>query len=135
MRFSRFATAFMVDDPAACRDFFVTHLGATVLVDLGWYVDIGHPSDPSFTIDFVHRDHAAMPDQVRTATTGTVLALVVDDAHDLESRLAAAGVEIIAECRDEPWGQRHFFIATPGPVVEFVQQIPPDQSWLAANGL
>ncbi|RLK55352.1 VOC family protein [Actinokineospora cianjurensis] len=135
MRFSRFAVAFMVDDPAACRDFFVHHLGATVTVDLGWYVDLGHPDDPSFMVDFVQRDHPAMPPQVRVTTAGTVLAFVVDDARALESELLAAGVQVVAGCRDEPWGQRHFFVASPGPVVEFVQQIAPDPVWMATNGL
>ncbi|GLZ43376.1 VOC family protein [Actinokineospora sp. NBRC 105648] len=131
MRFSTFAAAFLVEDVAACRDFFVSHLGCAVAVDLGWYADLTHPSAPSFRLDFVTRGHPSMP--VAGQVGGAVLAFVVEDAAAVEIRLRDAGVEIIAPCRDEPWGQRHFFAASPGPVVEFVQPIEPDPEWISAN--
>ncbi len=136
MRFTRFATAFLVEDVAATRDFFVQHLGCTAVVDLGWYVDLGHGSSPEFVLDFVAHDHPSMPEGLRGRTAaGALLAFVVDDAEALAAELRAAGVPLLAECRDEPWGQRHFFARTPGPVVEFVQPIAPDPEWAAANGL
>ncbi|SDC60730.1 VOC family protein [Actinokineospora iranica] len=136
MRFTRFATAFMVEDTAACRDFFVDHLGCKVTVDLGWFVDLAHDSDPSFMVDFVQRGHESMPVGVREdGVNGTVLAFIVDDAQAVEDRLRAAGVEFVAGCRDEPWGQRHCFAASPGPVVEFIEMIEPDPEWMAAHGL
>ncbi|OLR91502.1 hypothetical protein BJP25_26360 [Actinokineospora bangkokensis] len=134
MSFSRSAVVFLVPDPAAARDFFVDHLGCRVQVDLGWYVDLGHPDHPALTVDFVAEGHPSMPPGLGAAA-GSVLALVVDDAQAEERRLLAAGVELLAGCRDEPWGQRHFFARTPGPVLEVVQQIDPDPAWLSANGL
>ncbi|MGX7824730.1 VOC family protein [Actinokineospora sp. 24-640] len=134
MRFTRFATVLMVEDVAACRDFFVERLGCAVTVDLGWFVDLAHESDPSFMVDFVTVGHPSMPAALGPAE-GVVLALIVDDAEAEQARLTAAGVELLAECRDEPWGQRHFFARSPGPVVEFVQQIEPDAEWMSANGL
>lgn len=135
MRFNRFATGVMVDDVAACRDFFVDHLGCEAAIDLGWYVDLVHGSDPSFMFDLVQRGHDSMPEGLRDEpVAGMVLAFIVDDAEAEEARLRAAGVEIVAGCKDEPWGQRHFFVKSPGPVVELIQMIPPDPEWMKAHG-
>ncbi|CRK58974.1 Glyoxalase/Bleomycin resistance protein/dioxygenase domain [Alloactinosynnema sp. L-07] len=137
MRFTKFATAVLVDDVATARDFLVAHVGMKVTVDLGWYVDFGHESDPSFTFDLIQSDHESTPAALRgRSVAGTFLALMVEDAKAEEDRLREAGAEIIAECVDEPWGQRHFFAAVPGGLVlDILQMIEPDPAWLAANGL
>lgn len=137
MQFSKFATAIMVEDVAATRDFLVEKLGFKVTVDLGWYVDFCHESAESFMFDIVQVDHESTPEPYRgRPVAGTIFALVVEDAAAEEARLREAGAEIVKPCTDEPWGQRHFYVAVPGGLLlELVQMIAPDPAWLAANGL
>jgi catechol 2,3-dioxygenase-like lactoylglutathione lyase family enzyme len=137
MQFSKFATAVLVEDVAAARDFLVEKLGFKVTVDLGWYADFCHESSESFMFDLVQADHESTPEPYRgRPVTGTILALVVEDATGEEARLREAGADIVSPNKDEPWGQRHFYVAVPGGLLlEIVQMIAPDPAWLAANGL
>ncbi|SDD57715.1 VOC family protein [Actinokineospora iranica] len=99
-------------------------------MDLGWYVDLGHPSLPGFTADLVAVGHPANPPGL-PAVSGSVMALVVEDVRAEIDRLVVAGVPVVQECRDEPWGQWHCYLWSLGPVMKLVQQIA---DCLAANG-
>ena len=59
--------------------------------------------------------------------TGEV-AFVVDDVDAEATRLAAAGVSILSEPFDRPWGHRTLYFLDPDEhVVEFAQEIPRDR--------
>jgi uncharacterized glyoxalase superfamily protein PhnB len=46
----------------------------------------------------------------------------VEDAIAEYQRIAAMGVPMAVELRDEPWGERHFVVADPnGVVIQLVQ--------------
>ena len=59
-----------------------------------------------------------------------------EDVDALHQRACALGVEIVYALRDEPWGQRHFMAKDPnGLLVDVVQLIPPEASFLREHGL
>lgn len=134
MEVKQVAAAYAVEDVSGAAAWVAEHLGFEVLVDLGWYTSTRHPDVP-ITVDFVDRDHGTW---VRRAeqVTGAMLALVVDAVDEAYARLDAAGVEVLTAPRTEPWGQRRLQVGGPGGlVVELVQPVPPDPSWMAAQGL
>ncbi len=48
----------------------------------------------------------------------------------------AAGVPFLEPVRDEPWGQRHFYVQDPaGSVIDVVEFTTPSPEWLAEHGL
>jgi uncharacterized glyoxalase superfamily protein PhnB len=64
-----------------------------------------------------------------------VIGFVVADAAAEERRLRAAGVPILHDLVDEPFGQRHFLCTDPnGIVIDIIELIPPDPAWLASQG-
>jgi lactoylglutathione lyase len=53
------------------------------------------------------------------------LVLIVEDVHEVATRLRAHGVPLLAALADRPWGHRTLHVADPdGFVVEFAQEIP-----------
>jgi catechol 2,3-dioxygenase-like lactoylglutathione lyase family enzyme len=133
MRFDRFATALLCDDVAASSRFYAEHFGFRVVVDLGWYASLHHDEHPAYVLDFVQRDHPSVPKDFRgRRAAGVTFGFVVEDAAAEEARLRAKGVGIVEPLRDEPWGQRHFYVAGPeGALVDVVQFVAPDPAWLA----
>ncbi|MDV2474591.1 VOC family protein [Rhodococcus zopfii] len=52
--------------------------------------------------------------------------LQVRDVYDAEAELALAGVEIVREAKQEPWGLHELWIADPDGIPVVLVQIPPD---------
>jgi uncharacterized glyoxalase superfamily protein PhnB len=134
MKVEQVAAAYAVADVSGSAAWVAEHLGFEVLVDLGWYASTRHP-DSAIAVDYVDREHGTGP-HAPEAVTGSMLALVIDAVDEEHERLAAAGVEVLAAPRTEPWGQRRCQVAGPGGlVVELVQPVAPDPEWMAAQGL
>jgi catechol 2,3-dioxygenase-like lactoylglutathione lyase family enzyme len=127
---------FVVDDPAACRDFYVHHLDFRAAIDFGWYVVL--TSGPGgIGIGFLQADHPTQPaHHQRAVEGGRFVTLEVDDVDPIAARLLAAGVDVDIPLRDEPWGQRHIIVRDPaGNGVDIVTNIEPDaafaQQWFS----
>jgi catechol 2,3-dioxygenase-like lactoylglutathione lyase family enzyme len=127
---------FVVDDPAACRDFYVEHFGFDVAVDVGWYVVVSSGGERPMGLGFLQAGHPTQPDHHGEPTSGSrFVTFEVDDVDPIAERLVAAGVEIDVPLRDEPWGQRHIIVRDPaGNGVDVVTVIPFDvqfaKQWL-----
>jgi catechol 2,3-dioxygenase-like lactoylglutathione lyase family enzyme len=135
MQFDLFSTSLLTDDVPGTKRFYVDHFGFEQTTDIGWFVSLGYQGGP-YELCIWQRDHEAVPEGFREPATGLVLAFRVADAAAEEARLRGAGVTLVAPVRDEPWGQRHFFVADPGGVlIDVVQTIAPDPDWLAEHGL
>ncbi|MBH0118583.1 VOC family protein [Rhodococcus sp. HM1] len=52
--------------------------------------------------------------------------LQVRDVYDAEAELVLAGVEIVREAKQEPWGLHELWIADPDGIPIVLVQIPPD---------
>ena len=130
---------FVVDQPAACRDFYRRHFGFSVSVDVGWYVVMTSGGERPFGIGFLQTDHPTQPEHHRQPTAGNrFITLEVADVDPIAERLVSAGVVVDVPLRDEPWGQRHIIVRDPGGnCVDVVEVIPPKLSfarrWLVAS--
>ena len=122
---------FVVDDPAACRDFYVDHFGFRVDVDVGWYVVLSSGSDRPMGLGFLQADHPTQPERHRQRTAGCrFITFEVDAVDPIAERLVASGVAVDVPLQDEPWGQRHLIVVDPaGNGVDVVQNIRPDREF------
>lgn len=137
MRINLIGTAFIVEDPGASARWFAEHLGFSIRIDIGWYVNTQNDDQPAFSLDFVQRDHESVAEVLRAPrVAGTLVGFLVDDVDAEETRLRAAGVEVVHPLTTEPWGQRRFRVQAPeGVVVEVLQMVEPDPRWLAEHGV
>ncbi|RJF72537.1 MULTISPECIES: VOC family protein [Deinococcus] len=129
-------TVLLCDDPRQAAQFYIQHLGFQAVVELDWYVSLQHPDLPGIHLDLLHRAHEAnSASQRHQPTSGILLGFMVEDAAREEKRLSAAGLTITKPLTDESWGQRRFQVLAPdGVIVEVLQTIPPDPTWLAQQG-
>jgi catechol 2,3-dioxygenase-like lactoylglutathione lyase family enzyme len=124
------------DDVAASRDFYVSLFGFRVAFEIAWYVQLQSPDDPRLQLAFVARDHESVPAGFGGRPHGVLVTVETEDVDALHQRACALGVEIVYALRDEPWGQRHFMAKDPnGLLVDVVQLIPPEASFLREHGL
>lgn len=79
-------------------------LGAEVLMDHGWIVTLGSP-DGRAQLSLMERDE--------TAPVTPAASLQVEDVDLAYAEAVAAGLEIVHELCDEPWGVRRFFFRDP----------------------
>ncbi|ASY69640.1 glyoxalase superfamily protein [Sinorhizobium fredii] len=106
MAVRRIVPNLQVSDPEDARRFYADLLGLEIVMDHGWIVT------------FAAKGGSAMP-QVSFATEGgsgtpvPTLSIEVDDADESYRRAKAAGVEIVYDITDEPWGVRRFYLRDP----------------------
>jgi uncharacterized glyoxalase superfamily protein PhnB len=116
-----------VDDVAASRSFFTTHLGYEERMAADGFSSLSRP-DAAADVVLLRRGMEILPsDQRDERARGLILAFTLDSgiAHE-EDRLRAAGVDITMPLREEPWGERLFQITDPnGVVVQFVEWASP----------
>lgn len=138
MNFQRFSMMLLCSDVPAARDFYVQHLALEVNADIGWFVGLQRPGRPreAFELSLCEKGHVSVPETLRRGPTeGLVLAFEVESVDGVFEQLQAAGVCILAEPVDEPWGQRHFFAAAPdGVALDVFQSCAADAEWMKQNG-
>jgi predicted enzyme related to lactoylglutathione lyase len=103
----------------ASRDFYIALFDLVVSVELDdWYLQLMPESDTTLNIGFVKADHELFAG--RTASSGpyrVVLTIHVDDVDEAYKRAKRLGAEIVAEIRNEDYGQRHFLVVDPNGLV------------------
>ena len=100
---------------AESRDFYVRLFDMAVSVELDdWYLQLMSPDEPRLNIGFMKPDHETFAGRASApGDYALVLTIHVDDVDEAYSRAQKLGAEILAEIRDEEYGQRHFVIADP----------------------
>ncbi len=127
MQITASTVSLTVDDVAASRAFFTTHLGYEERMAADGFCSLSRP-DAAADIVLLRRGTEVLPtDQRDQRAGGLILAFTLDSGiAQEEDRLRAAGVEITMPLREEPWGERLFQITDPnGVVVQFVEWAAP----------
>jgi predicted enzyme related to lactoylglutathione lyase len=102
----------------ASRDFYVSMFDLVVSVELDdWYLQLMPDADPALNIGFVKPDHAMFAGRPSSSPSGVVLTVHVDDVDEAYERAKRLGAEIVAEIRNEDYGQRHFLVVDPNGLV------------------
>lgn len=100
---------------AASHEFYATMFDLEVSVELGdQYLQLMSPSESRLNVGFAKpgsdlfggRDRATRP-------AGVVLTVHVDEVDEAYARAQRLGADIVADIRDEAYGQRHFVVVDP----------------------
>ncbi|MGW7272692.1 VOC family protein [Streptomyces sp. NPDC054864] len=94
------------------RDFYGL-LGFEEVMNLGWVMTLGSPSNPTAQVTFMSHD--------KTAPVVPDMSVEVDDVDTVYAAVCESGAEIVHSLRDEEWGVRRFFVRDPnGRVINVV---------------
>jgi uncharacterized glyoxalase superfamily protein PhnB len=103
---------------ATSRDFYEAMFDLVLSVELDdWYVQLMVESEPTLNIGFVKPGHELLAGRTPSpGSYGVVLTIHVDDVDVAYERAKQLG-EIVAEIRNEDYGQRHFLMVDPNGIV------------------
>lgn len=122
----------MTDDVNGTAAFYRMHLDFTPLFTSDWYVHLQSNADPSVNLAILDGQHETIPVVARSRVAGLLLNFEVEDVDAVHARLKAAGLPMLLELRDEPFGQRHFITADPnGVLIDVIKPIPPSAAFAA----
>lgn len=112
----------VVADPARSRDFYRALLGLHVLVDHGWYVELG--TDGRVLVAFVEHGHETVPGPAGGSPQGVLVSFEVADAGVHESIARTMGCAFVVPLTRE-LGQHHFMVVDPdGVVIDVIERVP-----------
>jgi len=119
-----------VAEPESAGDYFVENFAFERTFSADWYVSLRHGVHE---LAFLHHAHPTIPEGFRRTVTGILVNIEVDDATVEYERLVRAGLTVLLELRDEPFGQRHFILEGPeGIAVDVIEEIPPAPEYALA---
>jgi len=110
------SAAFTTNKVEETKDFYVTHLGAMVTFDCGWYVNLKFGSD-ACTLQFMSPQQ---PEHTLCNPAGLIYNFRVDDVDGEHERLTAVGLKPIVPIEDHPWGDRGFAIQDPNGITLYL---------------
>ena len=111
-----------VRDVAASVAWYQALLDLDVVVDQGWYAELG--IERTTFVAFVQAGHETVPSAAGRRPGGILVSFEVDDATSVAARAEALGLEIVVELTVE-LGQRHLMIVDPdGAVVDVIERVP-----------
>ena len=123
MRFKDRYPIIVTTEKAACRDFWVRHLGFTVAFEIDWFSYLV-AVDGSASIAFMTPDHPSSPPGPEPYAAGISMELEVEDADAALAEVRASGKEPDYPLTDETFGQRRFSLRDPsGLWINIVQQV------------
>src|SRR4051812_23465539 len=100
----------VVADPTRSAAFYRALLGLEVVVDHGWYIELGRAGH--VLVAFVARGHATVPGSVGLGPRGVLVSFEVDDAGVCDSSARAMGCAFVVALTRE-LGQHHFMVVDP----------------------
>ena len=111
-----------VTDVAASIAFYRRLLGLEVVVDLGWYAELG--AGGRVVLAFVASGHETVPAEAVGPARGVLVSFEVDDAGAVDALARDMGCAVRRPLTVE-FGQRHVMVADPdGTIVDIIERIP-----------
>ena len=105
MKVKRIVANIHAADTASAKRFYQEVLGLEPLMDHGWIVSYGAPTQA--------RVQVSIATQGGSGTATPDLSIEVDDIETALKRMAEAGIPIEYGPVDEPWGVRRFYVRDP----------------------
>lgn len=118
MRITTVSPAVLVPDVDRARDFYTTHFGGRVTFDCGWYVnmELGPDGPP---IQFM-QPQSPNQKEYRSGLTLNLRLENVAAVDAMHGRLTDAGLPMVMELKNHPWGDRGFCTLDPYGVALYV---------------
>lgn len=125
-----FYPTLMCSDLSAAASFWRDVVEFETTFENEWYISLRRGA---FELGLVDATHDSIPLPYRSAASGVLVNLEVEDAQQAHHELLARGANIVLDLRDEPWGQRHFIVAAPENVLlDVIQPIEPSPEFASA---
>lgn len=104
------------------KEFYMKHFAFQLVYESDWYIELLAPGNPAIGVSFTLPQREAG----EFFNKGLILSFEVDDADAEYRRLKAAGLEIVQDLVDKPWGERSFVVDDPNGVHLYIYKtIPP----------
>lgn len=111
------------------REFYTRVLGFGVTFENDFYLLI-HTPDRQAEISFLQPEHPSQNPVFHPSFPGKGMYLTIefDDVDAIYEEVRSKGVSIVAELKDEPWGDRHFVIEDPSGIkIDLVRYQTPGE--------
>lgn len=132
MKCSQYYPVLMTKDVAKAARFYQEHFRFKAVFEADWYVHLQSVEDEAVNLAILNQDHETIPEVRRGQGTGAMLLnFEVEDVDRTYERAKSAGLPILLELKDEPFGQRHFITEDPNSVmIDVIKPIPPSPEFL-----
>ena len=131
MKTTQFYPVLMTDRVPETAGFYAKHFGFRPVFESDWYVHLQATEDEAVNLAILKGDHRTIPASGRGRAAGLLLNFEVAEVDREYARLRKAGLPILLELRDEPFGQRHFITQDPnGVLIDVITPIPPSEEFL-----
>jgi len=133
MKCTQYYPVLMTDRVGETAQFYREHFAFKVVFEADWYVHLQSVEDEWINLAVLDRAHETIPQKGRgKSASGLLLNFEVEDVNLIYERLKDAGLPMLLELRDEPFGQRHFITEDPnGVLIDVIKPIPPSPEFLA----
>lgn len=126
MKVTSYYPVIMTADVGGTAAFWQQHFGFTPRFTSDWYVHLQSETDETVNLAILDGHHDTIPVQGRGSVGGLLLNFEVEDVDAEYERLRCAGLPILLDLKDEPFGQRHFITADPnGILIDVITPIAP----------
>lgn len=117
---------------AETAQFYIDNFRFRTAFESDWYVHLESIEDKSVNIAVLDGKHESIPASGRGQVSGLLINFEVEDVDNEYDWATKAGLPILLEIKDEPWGQRHFITQDPnGVLIDIIKPIPPSAEFLA----
>ncbi len=108
------------------KEFYMKHFGFQLVYESDWYIELIAADAPTIGVSFTLPQREAG----EFFKKGLIISFEVDDVDAEYRRLKAAGLEIVQDLVDKPWGERSFVIDDPNGVHLYIyKSIPPSPEY------
>jgi uncharacterized glyoxalase superfamily protein PhnB len=101
------------------KEFYTNKLGAKVLFDCGWYIDLSL-GVPGGNLQFMSPQSE---EQKLCNAEGLVYNILVDDVDAEHEKIRSKGLDIISPLTDNPWGDKSFAIKDPNGILLYIYSL------------
>ena len=132
MKCTQYYPVIMTGDVSGSARFYVEHFRFKALFEADWYVHLQSAEDARVNLGILQGDHGTVPAEGRGRAQGLLINFEVADVDAEYARARSAGLPIVLDLRDEPFGQRHFIARDPnGVLLDVITPIPPSAEFAA----
>ncbi len=111
MKLNKLVPILTTNKISAVKAFYTEHLGFSVCFEIEErHLSINSGKDPEIEISFMAPEKS---DETSFSGKGLMYCLEVDDVDSEHLRLKEAGLDIVTQLQDNPWGDRSFIISDP----------------------
>ncbi|BBB91478.1 MAG TPA: VOC family protein [Methylomusa anaerophila] len=122
MQIKRVDSTISTDRLQESKEYYIKYFQFQLVYESDWYIELLAPGLPTTGISFVlpQRDAGEF-----FFGKGLILSFEVEDVDAEYRRLTEAGLDIVQELQDKPWGERSFVVDDPNGVHLYIYESIP----------